>query len=1403
MLDFLIVEERRLRNGTIEIYPDFSTIKYDDLMIKGGDFEAVWNEEVGLWSRKESTVIRLIDKELERVYKEKYEHSPIPVYVRWMWKASTGSIDMWHRYCKNQSRDHYHILDQKIVFTNTIVTKEDYVSHRLPFALEEGDISSYEKCMGTWYDPEEKQKLEWIIGGIIAGDIEKIEKFIVLYGAPGSGKSSFLKYVLQPLFEGYCAPFDSSKVAKGNQFWGESFKDNPLISIQTDGKLSKIEDNSVLNAIVSHEVVELNLKNKSTFPQKMMTTLFLGTNEPVKISDAKSGIIRRLIDVSPSGRLLPPNEYYEEKEKIKHEYGAIAQHCLTVYSKLGPYYYNDYVATEMLAETNDFYNFIETNYDSLKEKDYITAQEGFRRWKEYKAFADIDYKLTYKRFKTELKNYFRTYKADDRDENGAHIRSVYRGFIFEKFKTKIKQEKFIEKASSRWIIFHEQHSLLDDMLADCPANYAVETGEKPLCAWAKCSTKLRDINTRVLHFVQVPYNHVVIDFDIKNERGEKDKELNLAEANKWPRTYAEYSRSGGIHLHYIYNGDTSLLATRIGEDIEVKIRTGDAALRRKLTECNDIPVATIGSLPLKEGGSKRVVDFELYSNEKALRSAIEAHIRNWSSGLAHTTPTINLIGDLINKAYAGGFPYDISDMYITCIDIARQSTNHADDCEKKVNNWFFKSKDSEKLEFVGITKDGKLVFFDIEVFPNLLVICWKYEFSDTCTAMINPSPEEVEEFMSNLRLIGFNNRKYDNHIVYARACGDELIKLYNRSKSIISGAKDGFISMAYNISETDIYDFASSGNKMGLKKYEIKLGKLERKAKKLFDAGDDIKTVSKKIHVSDILVQTWYERRNRPPLSHLELGFDWNKPVPEEHWAEVATYCKNDVYATEDTFHYLIGDYKARCILAAISGLTANATTNTCTTKFIFGNDKNPQGQFIYTDLSTLFPGYIFKNGKSWYRGEDPGEGGYVYAEPGMYYNTVVLDVASMHPSSIEALNLFGDIYTKRFSEIKQARIYIKHGEFDKAREMLDGKLAPYLDNPDDAKALADALKTAINSVYGLTSAPFDNAFKDPRNVDNIVAKRGALFMIDLKHLVQEKGYTVVHIKTDSIKIANADNDIIKFVMDYGKKWGYTFEHESTYERICLVNDAVYIAKYAETDWCEKRYGYIPGNNEKEGGAWTATGAQFQVPYIFKTLFSKEPIEFDDLGETKSVTTALYLDMNEGYPDVSYWEKLRDIRARMNSPVVEARNNFTKKEISMLETNNDISDEELEHRISCGHNFKFVGRVGEFVPIKEGCNGGLLVRKESDDRYSSANGAKGYRWLETDNVRFGNHESDVDMSYYEGIAQKAIDTINKFGNFNDFVEGDIPSEPLPDFMNIPDDIQDEEVPFADSYIVNK
>ena len=1360
MIDFLMISTRSTKRGVIEIYPKFIIKKSSDLMIRGGDFYAIWLEDRGLWSTDEQDALQLIDRELDRYAEENRKNFDSSVKVLHMWDSESGMIDSWHKYCQKQMRDSFHMLDEKLIFSNTPTNKKDYASKKLKYPLEEGTINAYDKLMSTLYSETEREKIEWAIGSIVCGDSKKLQKFMVLYGAAGTGKSTVLN-IIQQLFDGYYSVFDAKALgSSSNSFALEAFKSNPLVAIQHDGDLSRIEDNTRLNSLVSHELMTVNEKFKSTYANRFKCFLFMGTNKPVKITDAKSGLIRRLIDVSPSGDKLSPKEYKTVMKQIEFELGAIAYHCQNVYLA-NPGMYDDYIPVAMLGASNDFYNFIIDSYHVFKKEDGTTLKASWEMYKTYCDEAKVPFPFSQRIFKEELKNYFRDYKERFNLDDGTRVRSYYIGFRTEKFEEQTISEK--EEPEQKLIEFKAQPSVFDKECADCPAQYATSS-EIPTSKWEKVKTKLSSIDTSKLHYVKVPENHIVIDFDIPDKDGNKSFELNLKEASKWPPTYAELSKSGqGIHLHYIYAEDPAKLSRIYDDHIEVKVFNGKSSLRRKLTKCNNLPIATINSgLPLK--GEKQVINFEGVKSEKGLRTQIKRNLNKEYHPA--TKPSIDFIYKILEDAYASDLHYDVTDMRNAVLAFAASSTHQADYCIKLVNKMQFKSADQSS----GTKNDdAKLVFYDVEVFPNLFLVNWKIEGEGKpVVRMINPMSAEIEELM-RFRLVGFNCRRYDNHILYARLMGYTNEQLFSLSNRIINGSANCFFGEAYNVSYTDVYDFCSK--KQSLKKWEIELG-----------------------------------------IHHQELGLPWDQPVPEEMWTKVAEYCDNDVIATEAVFNARKADFTARQILADVAGMTVNDTTNSLTTKIIFGNNRKPQDQFNYRfmgdvtpdcepwtitedmvlydhlgdenftlfnkDGKPVFPGYTFEGGKSIYRGEEVGEGGYVYAEPGMYSNIALLDIASMHPSSIVAEELFGPEYTKRFNDILQARIAIKHKEFDKAKKMLNGALAKYLTDEAAAADLAQALKIAINSVYGLTSASFDHPFRDNRNKDNIVAKRGALFMVNLKHEVQRRGFIVAHIKTDSIKIPDATPEIIQFVMDYGKQYGYNFEHEATYDRMCLVNDAVYIAKYKDG---------------KHAGEWTATGTQFQVPYVFKKLFSKEPIEFEDMCETKSVTSALYLDMNEGLPDVSELEK------ELERIVKRAKEFGVTMDLSG--NSGDAELDPLVKEIAKGHNYHFIGKVGQFCPIKPGCGGGILLRetenkKTGEKGYAAATGSKGFRWLESEMVRELGKENDIDRTYYNNLVDEAVKSLSSYGDFERFVADEpFVSDNTPPWFGVGEPHEEEPTPF--------
>lgn len=318
--------------------------------------------------------------------------------------------------------------------------------------------------------------------------------------------------------------------------------------------------------------------------------------------------------------------------------------------------------------------------------------------------------------------------------------------------------------------------------------------------------------------------------------------------------------------------------------------------------------------------------------------------------------------------------------------------------------------------------------------------------------------------------------------------------------------------------------------------------------------------------------------------------------------------------------------------------------------------------------------------------------------------------------------------------------------------------------------------------------------------------------MINLKHEVQRRGYKVAHIKTDSIKIPDADLEIIRFVTDYGKKYGYIFEHEATYDRMTLVNDAVYIAKYATVEHCCELYGEAYVNQSKDvvkdckkhGGQWTATGTQFQIPYVFKKLFSHEEIEFRDMCETKSVSSALYLDMNEGMPDVSELERVYSLRKSAYIQLPDGKRfldaETPKKDQNLLSTWEHLTDGDLASEIAKGHNYVFIGKVGQFCPMKDSFNGGILLRettsKTGEKGYAAATGSKGYRWLESEMVKSLGKENGIDRSYYDAMVDTAANDISKYGDFEWFVSDDpyIPQN-TPPWFGAGDPHEEDSTPF--------
>ena len=1339
MFDFLRVN-KTYRSGRYHYKPTFivkSSAK--DIMTRGGEFYAFYDETTGLWSRSKTNLFEKIDEmvrnyakeEMGELYLADKEHGAVIVEMS---DSANELSTQFKRFCDSMG-DHWNGLDQKMVFSNTEIKRTDYATKTLDYPLQEGPTTYYETLTDVLYLPDEREKWEWAVGCMIAGDQRKIQKMFAFYGEPGTGKSTVIGKIIADLIMGgyemgYATKFEANLLCGGNDFGTDFLENDSVLVYDDDAEMGMITVRSTLNKIISHEPIRVNIKFKKPFITRPNCVMFVGTNDPIQLSP-NSGMKRRLIDIRPTGNLLTAEAYDECMEHLPFERSGIAWRCLETYKRLGKSYYDHYIAEDMMARTSPFHNFVIENVMELK--DGISLAKAYDIYIKYAEICKFQNELVRYKFRDTLKLYFDKYED-----------TKFSGFRWEKIGKARPVEVPLELKS--WLNFDCEKSLLDNDYISQPAQYANADG-LPSKKWENVKTTLADIDTSKLHYVKVPNEtHIVADFDIKDEDGNKSLEKNMEAASKFPPTYAELSKSGcGIHLHYIYTGgDPKDLSRIFDNNVEIKVFTGNSALRRQVTRCNDIPIAEISSgLPMKEvKGGQKMIDWDGYKNEKVLRAMIIKNLKKEYHPA--TKPSVDYINDLLNKAYESGATYDVRDMQNDILAFAMGSTHKADYCVGLVANMRFCSKDiaDKESEDYVVDENAEKIIFDVEISPNYLqylayctannlpinhtipkdtpahfLICWKFLGDDKkVQKMLDPSPKDVEKLFK-YAMIGFNNRNYDNHMVWAASQGYTPAELYSLNTKIIGeNSKAAKFGQAYNLSYTDIYDFASAGNKQGLKKWEIDLG-----------------------------------------IKHLEWNRPWYEPIPDSRLVNWCEYCSNDVVSTEKVFYHLQDDFEAREILAKIAGGTVNDTTNSLTTRLLTHDIDDPQSQYIYTDLSTIFPGYEHhpegipkerysdKPGtkvstrKSIFEGEDPSEGGYANCpNPGVYFDVDLFDIASMHPHSAIALKIFGKIITKRFENLVEARVAIKHikeigdeaynealkrvdaikdGSSKVIEEILKGLSGDALKKK--CKAIANALKTAINSVYGLTSAKFDNKLRDPRNIDNIVAKYGALFMISLKHRLEDMGVTVVHIKTDSIKVANCDAKIKKFIFDYGKKYGFTFEHEAHYSKMCIIDDAQYIAYEDEAD-----------GEKLEEPFWTVTGAKFAPPYLFKSLFTHEPIEFNDFPETKSVS------------DASIY----------------------------------ICEDGIE---------KFVGRIGSFVAVKDGFGGDL--KRVKGDKEAAVTGTKGYLWNEAELIR--EHPERINMDYYRKQCDDAVATINKFYPFDEFIGCD------PQGLMFINEAEGEEVPF--------
>lgn len=1142
------------------IYPEFNYIS-EDVATKGGVFYAFWDGK--LWNTSFNNLVRHIDKDMwESRDKLIRDNEGTDYSVQTLNSHSTNQMTLFLKFLKQRVPTDS-IFNTKILFSDDVVKREDYVTRVLPYTPSKGKTDNFDELLGTLYNESELDKILWFIGALLSGDMPKIQKFLFLYGGKGTGKGTIIN-IIKMLFQGYYSSISLRNLTGQSEFATAEIQELPLL-IDEDCDISSITNDTNLLKVTAHEPVLINQKHKETYWSTFNGLLVAASNERFKVKHVDSGITRRAVVAEPSKKTVGRERYEYLMNQITYEIPHIAELAMSKYEDMGRSYYDNYVDTQTMEDTDYMYAFIKEYSKQLGDPCSLKSASEL-----YKAYL-IDIGFNTEGYKRKLKKamvrYYDHYYTDI-VVDGKRSFNVFKGFKDHLFESSVGK---LDKKALGWIELGEYESQIDKLYFDRPAQLASEQGT-PSRQWDKNKFTLEQTDTSKLHYLRVPENHIVIDFDIRDDNGEKSLELSVEAANQFPKTYAEVSKSGqGIHLHYLYEGDVSKLSSIYDYHVEIKVFNGKSSLRRMLTKCNSEPIASISTgLPLKEVKDNMYESIEdIVWTERKIRTAIQRNLRREYH--PNTRPSIDFIFKILEDARLAGLEYDISDLQQEVFLFAMNSTNQQEYCVNVVTKMVFNNIPEvlEPIERTKVVPKEDLWFFDIEVKPNLLLIVAKQYGIDNWEVLVNPTKFEVEA-LCRKPLVGFNNLKYDNHILMGALMGEGLYELYLRSKAIINNDRAGTHYGAYNLSYLDIYEMTTK--KQSLKKYQVELG-----------------------------------------IEHEEMDTDWDEPVKEEEIPLMIKYCKNDVFSSEKTFDSREGDYDGRLILAELSGLPVNSKTQDHVAEIIFEGDKDAKKQFVYTDLSTIFPGYTYSFGKSSYRGEDPSEGGLVREKLGVHKRVVLLDIESQHPKSLEMLNFFGK-YTKNFVELRDARLDIKHGDYDSARKMFNGRLQPYLVDESKAKKLSYALKIGINIVYGMTSAKFPNKFNMPENVDNIVAKRGALFMLELKHNLDNLGIKWCHFKTDSVKLVDPTEDQIQYVIDFGLQYGYVFSHEATYKTMALINKADYIAQY---EWSEE------GDHMVD--KWEVVGSRFADPIVFKKLFSKEEITEEDYFITRQATAPIYL----------------------------------------------------------------------------------------------------------------------------------------------------------------------------------
>lgn len=470
------------------------------------------------------------------------------------------------------------------------------------------------------------------------------------------------------------------------------------------------------------------------------------------------------------------------------------------------------------------------------------------------------------------------------------------------------------------------------------------------------------------------------------------------------------------------------------------------------------------------------------------------------------------------------------------------------------------------------------VTYDIEVFPNVFIICFHDEKGNGYSKR-NPSYNWLCHFL-RLPLIGFNNANYDNLILY------KALNLLHPNHSLILKEKFDF--------NKELKAF--SNRIIEKKEYDKDLSSFQRRSRAI-GFGDALEMIVKNLTgKSDWNLKSFQLDYG---LSIMETPYPFDKVLTDDEIEDVVKYCLNDSLTVYLMIQNEQSTFQSWLELVDQACLNGNYTRSDIMPEIIFNKELSYKERCQYNSLtldciSKVFPNFKYIAGveasKAYVNEYDDylyilGDGGFnllpknvfrkvrngdkielipIENNHAFYEDVVCLDIQSMHPNSAININYFGK-YTllyKSFLDMKNICSLLKEKGFDYVQKEL-AQYGVIVNSKKDVKNKKATFKFILNSTYGLTCKKDKKTGKmkvSPLNKcgHNVIALYGSCFMTSLHHALITKypNIVIIQIKTDSIKIANCTQEYIDFCHNFAKDYNYVFETEANFKGIvCNGNE--------------------------------------------------------------------------------------------------------------------------------------------------------------------------------------------------------------------------------------------------------